>query len=119
MSNFWISLDLVLINYEIGLDIKWTKNCVIYAISRTFRAIGDPTGQEVATTTTEARFQIANVKLYGLVVTFLINGNINFLKNIKQVLKRTISWSKYRSETIAQLKNNNSDYLIDPTIRRV
>ena len=73
----------------------------------------------MATTTTEARFQIANVKLYGLVVTFLINGNINFLKNIKQVLKRTISWSKYRSETIAQLKNNNSDYLIDPTIRKV
>ena len=58
----------------------------------------------MATTTTEARFQIANVKLYGLVVTFLINGNINFLKNIKQVLKRNISWSKYRSETIAQLK---------------
>ena len=58
----------------------------------------------MATTTTEARFQIANVKLYGLVVTFLINGNINFLKNIKKVLKRTISWSKYRSETIAQLK---------------
>ena len=49
----------------------------------------------------------------------MINGNIKFLENIKQVFKRTISWNKYRSETTTQAKNNNLDYLIDPTFRNI
>ena len=32
---------------------------------------------------------------------------LNFLENIKQEFKRTISWDKYRSEITAQAKNNN------------
>ena len=54
------------------------------------------------------------MKLYVPVVTLSINDNINFLENIKQVFKRTISWKKYRSEIITQPKNNTLDYLIDP-----
>ena len=34
-SNFWISLDLYLINCEIELDLKCSKNCVISEILRT------------------------------------------------------------------------------------
>ena len=45
------------------------KNCVISEISKTFRAVGDPPEQEVATATTGATFQINNVKLYVPVVT--------------------------------------------------
>ena len=48
-----------------------------------------------------------------------INGNIKFLENIKQGFKRTISWNKYRFEILAQPKNNNLDYLIDPTFRSI
>ena len=29
LHNFWRSIDLSLINCEIELDLKWTKNCVI------------------------------------------------------------------------------------------
>ena len=29
LSNFWRSLDLLLINCEIGLDLSWTKECVL------------------------------------------------------------------------------------------
>ena len=42
-----------------------------------------------------------------------INDSTKFLENIKREFKRTISWSKYRSGTTAQSKNNNLDYLID------
>ena len=42
-----------------------------------------------------------------------------FLENIKQEFKRTISWNKYRSEITTQTKNNNLDYLIDPTLRNI
>ena len=41
-----------------------------------------------------ATFEINNAKLYVPVVTLSANNNINFLENIKQGFKRTISWSK-------------------------
>ena len=52
-------------------------------------------------------------------VTFSIdNDDIKFLKNVKQGLKKTISWNKYRSEKTTQPKNN-LNYLIDPTFRNI
>ena len=45
--------------------------------------------------------------------------NDKFLENIKQGFKRTISWKKYRSEITTQPKNNNLDYMIDPTFRNI
>ena len=68
---------------------------------------------------TGATFQINKKKLYLPVVTLSINDNIKFLENIKQGFKRTISWNKYRSEITTQPKNNNFDYLIDPTFRNI
>ena len=46
-----------------------------------------------------------------------INDNIKFLENIKQGFKKTISWNKCKFEITKQPKNNNLDYLIDPTFR--
>ena len=69
--------------------------------------------------TTGATFQINNAKLYVPVVILSVNDNIKFLENIKQGFKRTIYWNKYRSEITTQTKNNNSDYLIDLTIRNI
>ena len=62
---------------------------------------------------------ITSTKLYVPVVTLSINNNIKFLENIKQGSKRTISFNKYRSERTTQPKNNNLDYLIDPTFRNI
>ena len=39
LSNIWRSLDLPLINCEIELDLRWTRNCIISEISRIFRAV--------------------------------------------------------------------------------
>ena len=62
--------------------------------------------QEVAVIkTTAATFQTNNAKLYVLLVTSSINDNIKFSENIKQVIRRTISWNKYRSEITTQTKN--------------
>ena len=66
-----------------------------------------------------ATFQINNVKLYVPVVSLFINDNINFLENIKQGLKRTIYWNKYRSESATQPRNNSSDYMINLTFRNI
>ena len=29
LSDFWINLEMALINYEISFDVSWSKNCVI------------------------------------------------------------------------------------------
>ena len=121
LSIFWRSLDLPLINCEIELDLTWSKYCVISQVSRTFRAVhpnANPVEYEALTATTGALFQINNAKLYVPVATLSIN-DIQFLENLKQGFKRTISWNKYRSEITIQTKNNNLDYLIDPTFRNI
>ena len=69
--------------------------------------------------TTGATFHISNAKLYVAVVTLCINDNIKFWENIKQGIKRTISWNKHKSEITTLAKNNNLDYLIDPTFRNI
>ena len=125
LSNIWRFLDLLdllLINCEIKLDLPWSKKCMISEISITPKIVGNPRNNLPALAmearqTTVATFKINNAKLYVPVVTLSIKGNINFLENIKQGSKRTISWNKYRSEITTQPKNNNLDYVFDPTFR--
>ena len=64
-------------------------------------------------------FQIKSTRLYVPVVTLSINKNIKLIENIKQRLKITISWNKYRSEIKTKLKSNNWDYMIDSTFRNI
>ena len=64
-------------------------------------------------------FTITSSKLYVPVVTFSIDDNIEFLENLKQGFKRTISWKKWRFEITTQTINNNFDYLIDWTFRNI
>ena len=52
LSNFSRSLYMRLVNCEIELDLRWTMNCFISEISRTYKAVGDSVEQEVATATT-------------------------------------------------------------------
>ena len=120
LSNFRRSLDFLLINCETELDLTWSNSCGISQVSRKFRdRNADPVVYEVPTKATGATFQINNAKLYVPVVTLSINDNKNFLENVKQEFNRTISWNIYRSEITTQPKNNNLDYLIDPTFRKI
>ena len=68
-----------LINCEIGLDLKWSKNFVLIEENEENDHI------------TDVGFIITTTKLYVPVVTSSINDNIKFLENIKQGFKRTIS----------------------------
>ena len=83
---------------------SWTKDCIL---------------TEHLNNITGAKFQINNAKIFVPVVILSLNNNIKFLENIKQRFKRTIYWNKNRPEATAQPKNNNLDYLIDPTFRNI
>ena len=93
-----------LISCETEIDLSWSRYCIITEISRTFNAVPntDPVRYQVTSETNSATFQINNAILYIPVVNLTINDNIKFLENIKQGFKRTISWSRYRSEITAQ-----------------
>ena len=116
LINLLRSLDLPLINCKIELNLS-----IITEASKTYGAVPNTNQVRYHVTSQKARatFQISNTKLYVPVVTLLINDNIKFLQNIKQGFKRTISCKKYRSEITTQSKNNNLDYLIDPTFRSI
>ena len=62
---------------------------------------------------------ITSTKLHVLVLTSSINKNIKFLEDLKQGFKRTVSQKKCRSEITTQAKNNNLDYMINPTYRNI
>ena len=74
-----------------------------------------PNPAREAIETNIATFQINNATIYVAVVILSINNMIKILGNIKQWLKRTISWNKYRSQITTQLQNKNLVYLIDST----
>ena len=65
LSNFWRSLDLPLIKYEIELDLSWSRYYVITEISRTFGAVQNinPVRYQVTSQAAGATFQINNAKL--------------------------------------------------------
>ena len=65
LSNFWRTLDISLINFEVSLTLTWSKNCVLTDITTTAAqgdnpAIAAPTG---------GTFKIEDTKLYVPVVT--------------------------------------------------
>ena len=57
--------------------------------------------------------------MYVPVVTLSAENDNKLLEQLKTGLKRTIQWNKYRSEMCNQTKNNNLNYLIDPTFTNV
>ena len=68
---------------------------------------------------TNATVKVTDTKLYVRVVTLSAENDNKLLEQLKTGFKRTIKWNKYRSEISNQVKNNNSNYLIDPTFAKV
>ena len=66
-----------------------------------------------------ATFKIKDCRLYVPVVTLSAENDNKLLEQLKAGFKRTIKWNKYRSEMSNQAKNNNLNYLIDPTFTNV
>ena len=84
LSNFWRSLNIPLINYEVELILTWSKNCVLADMTVDAAAnpnIVAPTGLE---------FEITDTKLYVPVVTLSKENDIKILEQLKPGFKRII-----------------------------
>ena len=71
---------MLLINSEISLQLKWSKDCILVASTA---ANQNP------------EFKITDTKLYVPVVTLSTQDNIKLLKQLESGFKTAINWNKY------------------------
>ena len=87
LNNFWRRLEMPLINCEISLQLKWSKDCILVA--------GTAANQEL-------NFEITDTKLYIAVITLSTHNNMKLLKQLEFGFKRTINWNKYLKQQITR-----------------
>ena len=93
LSNFWRTLEMLLINCEVILT--WSKDCVI------------------TNSTGEGKFAITEIKLYVPVVTLSTRDNEKLLQQLKSGFKKTISRNKSESSIKTFAQNRCLNYLIN------
>ena len=98
LSNFWRTLEMSLINYEVNLILTWSSTCVLIA----------PGIQNQAET-----FAITDTKLYVPVVTLSTQKNTKFFQQLKSGFKRVINWNKYLSKPELLAQNPNLNHLVE------
>ena len=120
-SNFWRTLDMLLITCEINLILALSEICVL--ISKATRTAVPAQGENPAVAAinnpTNTTFQIKDAKLYVPVVTLSTESDKILLEQLRTGFKITIKWNKCRSEMTNQTQNNNLSYLIDSTFTKV
>ena len=101
------------------MTLTWSANCAITSkATRDADPDADPAVAGI-NNPINATFKITDSKLYVPVVTLSAEDDNKRLGQLKTGFKRTIKWNKYRSEISNQTKNNNLNYLIDPTFTNV
>ena len=89
LSNFGRSLEILLINCKIHLELNWSKYCVMSAIADT-------------------TFKITNTKLYVLIVTLSSKDNAKLVKLLREGFNRPVYWNEYQTKIHTKdLDNNN------------
>ena len=99
LSNFWRTLEIPLINYEVNLILTWSEN---------FAVVSTNVANQGAT------FTITETRLYVPVVTLSTEDNAKLFPQSKSGFKRTISWNKYLSKQELMAQNPNLNRLFEP-----
>ena len=103
-----------------SLAVSWSANCVITSMEKRLIRVAQEGNPAVYSDSPEsAAFKIKDCKLYLPIVTLSAENDNKLLDQLKTGFRRTIKWNKYRSEMSNQTKNNNLNYLIDPTFINV
>ena len=96
LGNFWKSLDIPLISCEITLILSWYKKCAL--VGRALRNAPNPQPNPpiaAINSSTSARFEITDYKLYVPVVTLSAENDNNLLELLKSGFRITIKWNTY------------------------
>ena len=79
LSNFWRSLEMLLINCKVELSLNRIENCVLTTAANANKAI----------------FKIADTKLYVPIVTLSAEDNAKLSERLSEGFKRTVYWNEY------------------------
>ena len=104
LSNFWRTLEMPLINWEVNLILTWSSACVIISS---------------ASANQKATFEITDTRLYVPVVTLSTQENTKLLQQLKSGFKRVINWNKCLSKPDLLRRNPNLNYLVEPSFQGV
>ena len=99
LSNFLRTLEMPLINYEVNLELTWSRDCVI------------------SNFTGDRKFATTETKIYVPVVT--LSTHKKLLQQLKSGFKRTINWNKYELSEKAFPQNRYLNYVINPSFQGV
>ena len=103
LSNFFRSLEMLLINCKIKLNLTWKKECVL-------------SNQDGA-----AVFIINDTKMYVPVVTLSKEDNKDFIKQQNKGFQRSIYWNEYKTKELTENADANVfKYInLDPSFQGV
>ena len=104
LSNFFRSLEMLLINCKIKLNLIWKKECVL------------------STDAGDAVFIINDTKIYVPVVTLSNKENKDFIEQQNKGFQRSIYWNEYKTKelVIEDADANNFKYIsLDPSFQGV
>ena len=104
LSNFWRTLEMPLINWEVNLILTWSSTCVLVASNIQAQ---------------NATFAITDTKLYVPAVTLSTQENTKFLQQLKSGFKRVINWNKYLSKPELLARNTDLNHLVEPSFQGV
>ena len=104
---------------EVSLTLTWSESCVITSKATRDQILVTNPPTDAINNPTGATFAITDTGLYVPVVTLSTQHDNKLLEQLKTGFKRIITWIKNRSEISNQTKNNNLNYLIDPTFTNV
>ena len=104
LSNFWRTLEMPLINFEVNLILIWSSRCVLIAAAVQNQA---------------ATFEVTYTKLYVPVVTLSTQENTKFLQQLRSGFKRVINWNKYLSKPELLAQNPNLNHLVEPSFQGI
>ena len=124
LSTFIFALDILLINAEIELILKWSQNCVLTEKAtreEIDEEAGPPELPEVLAinTPSDLKVNITDCKCYVPVVTLQTEYENKLYEELKTGITIDFMWNNYRSQVINQTATNNLNYLIDPTFNNV
>ena len=77
LSNFWRSLEMSLINYQVEISLNWIENCML-------------------TNATTATFKTTDAKLCIPIVTLKTEDNTKLSNLLSEGFKRPIYWNEYK-----------------------
>ena len=104
LSNFWRTLEILLINCEVNLILTWSENCFI--------VYNNDENQG-------ATFEIPGTKLYVPVVTLSTQDDPKLLTQLKSGFNRNINWNKYLSKPELLAQNPNLYHLAEPSFQGI